>query len=128
MAGLPPDNSSPTIQIELYGVWGRQDPPIFFNAIVDTGFTGGVSIPIMQALPLGLILSSTANFTLADGSIESAFLCLGLAKIGDVEKKMVFSLTKGNDILIGTELLSIFKARLEIDYKTNTFSLIPQEP
>lgn len=126
MAGSLVGNSSPTIQIELYGVWGRQNPPNLVDAIVDTGFTGGVSIPIMQALPLGLTLFSTANFTLADGSTDSAFLCIGRAQLGNEKKAMIFSLSKGGEILVGTEFLMEFKAKLEFDYKAMTFSLTPQ--
>jgi len=126
MAGLPPSNSTPNVQLELYGVWGRQNPPVLFNALIDTGFTGGVSIPIMTALPLGLTLFSTANFTLADGSIENTFLCYGIVALGNIAKPMVFSLTRGKDILVGTEFLAAFEAKLELDYKAKTFSLIPQ--
>ncbi|MGA9406428.1 MAG: hypothetical protein WBW71_04770 [Bacteroidota bacterium] len=126
MAGLPPDNSSPRIDIELFGIWGRSTPPVVFNAIIDTGFTGGVSIPIMQALPMGLVLLSTANFTLADGSIDSTYICIGKVMLGTVEKAVAFSLSKGKDILVGTELLAAFNAKLEFDYKTKTFSLTPQ--
>jgi hypothetical protein len=46
--------SSPRISIELYGALGRPAQPCVFDAIVDTGFTGAVSIPITQALPPGL--------------------------------------------------------------------------
>jgi predicted aspartyl protease len=126
MAGLPPDNSSPSLQLELYGVWGCPDPPVHYDALIDTGFTGTISIPIMQALPLGLTLFSTANFTLADGSIDNAFLCIGYAKFLGIEKAVVFALSKGKDILVGTEFLAEFGMLCEFDYKKMTFSLTPQ--
>ncbi len=80
----------------------------------------------MQALPMGLVLLSTANFTLADGSIDSTYICIGKVMLGTVEKAVAFSLSKGKDILVGTELLAAFNAKLEFDYKTKTFSLTPQ--
>jgi predicted aspartyl protease len=127
MAGFPLNNQSPRIDIEFYGTWGRQNPPVVFSAAVDTGFTGGVSIPTTQALPLGLTLHSTAKFTLADGSVESTLVCLGVARLGNLEKAMAFSLTNtGTEILVGTELLAAFDAKLELDYKAKTFSLVPQ--
>ena len=126
MAGIPSNNASPRIDVELYGVPGRPNPPIIYSAIVDTGFTGAVSIPTLTALPLGLMLYSTANFTLADGSVQSTFLCAGKARIGNEERIMAFSLSRGNDILVGMEFLSLFKVKLELDYKTNSFSLVPQ--
>jgi predicted aspartyl protease len=123
---LPPDNSSPKIEVELYGIYGRQTPPQVFNAIIDTGFTGGISIPILQALPLGLVLRTTANFTLADGSLDSTYICLGIARLGDIEKVVAFSLSKGSDILIGTEFLKMFEVKLDLDYKLMTITLAPQ--
>jgi predicted aspartyl protease len=128
MDGTLQGNSSPRIKIEIYGAWGRQNPPVLFEAIVDTGFTGGISIPITQALPLGLTLFSTATFTLADNSKENTFLCIGMARLESEERPMVFSLTKGNDILVGTDFLSAFNAKLELDYKSKTFSVVPRQP
>ena len=121
-------NASPRIAVELYGMSGRSRPPVLFDAIVDTGFTGGVSIPVSKSFPLGLILHGIATFTLADNSEESAFLCLGTARMEDEEKLMIFSLTKGNDILVGTEFLASFNAKFELDYKMKKFTLIPQKP
>ena len=123
MAPLPPDHSSPKITVELYGTWGRSDPPKFYEATIDTGFTGGVCIPIGQALPLGLTLHSTANFTLADGSIDNAFLCIGNARINNEERSMLFVLSRGNDLLVGTQFLAQFQAKLELDYKSMEFSI-----
>ncbi len=76
-----------------------------FEAIIDTGFTGGISIPLTQALPLGLVLFSTASL------------------VAQKEHPVTFSLTQGNEILLGTDFLATFKAKLELDYTTNTFSL-----
>ena len=126
MVGPILSSSSPTIQIELWGIWGPPKSPEFYEAVVDTGFTGGVSIPILRALPLGLALFSTANFTLADGSTDSTLLCLGMARMGTEERSTVFSLSKGNEILVGTEFLSDFGAKFELDYKTMTYSLVSQ--
>lgn len=128
MDGTLQGNSSPRIKIEIYGVWGRQNPPVLFEVIVDTGFTGGISIPVTQALPLGLTLFSTATFTLADNSKENTFLCLGAIRLENEERPMVFSLTKGSDILVGTDFLAAFNAKLELDYKAKTFSVIPRQP
>lgn len=118
---------SPKIIMELYGVAGRHVPPVFFEAIIDTGFTGGVSMPISLALPLGLVLFSTATFTLADGSKENAFLCYGSARIGEREEPLVFSLSQGNDVLLGTEFLKAFKSKCFLDYKFMKFSFEPQD-
>ncbi len=126
MVGNIDGRASPRIRVELYGVMGRPDTPVLFDAIVDTGFTGAISIPIAQALPLGLLLYSTAIFTLADNSQEHTFLCIGKARFDNEERTIVFSLTKGNDILVGTEFLRSFNSKLELDYKMNSFQISVQ--
>jgi|GEM_PF-675166 len=128
MDGNLSGSSSPRIKLELYGLLGRPQAPVIFDAIVDTGFTGGISIPITKALPLGLMLYSTATFTLADNSKENTFLCIGHARLNNEERAMIFSLTKGNDILVGTDFLAAFNAKLELDYRTKTYSITVQQP
>ena len=120
MIGNLNGSASPKITVELYGMLGN---PQSFDAIIDTGFTGSVSMPIVKALPLGLTLFSTATFVLADNSKEGTFLCLGMAKIEGKEQPIVISLSKGNDILIGTEFLRTFGIKLQLDYTNNTFIL-----
>lgn len=127
MDGALHGNTSPRVAVDLYGVLGRLDPPALFDAIIDTGFTGGISIPVSKALPLGLVLYSTATFTLADNSEENTFLCIGTVRMEDEERLMIFSLTKGNDVLVGTEFLASFRARFELDYKAKRFTLISQK-
>ncbi len=126
MHGTLAPNLSPRLLVEFYGAWGRPNPPQPLAAIVDTGFTGGVSIPITKALPLGLTLLTTANFTLADGSTAQTFICLGMARVGSEERVVAFSLSRGSDILIGTEFLSAFNMKVELDYRTMAYSLDPQ--
>jgi len=118
MNGILNPNQSPKITIDLYGSLSK---PQSFEVVIDTGFTGGISMPLIKALPLGLVLFSTATFTLADGSKENTFLCLGMARVNGIQKSVIISLNKGNDILIGTEFLSSFNIKLELDYKNKTF-------
>lgn len=128
MDGKLEGSASPRIKVGFYGMTGKQNPPLVFDAIIDTGFTGFVSIPIAQALPLGLMLFSTASFILADNSTENTFLCIGNATLGNKDMPVIFSLTKGRDILVGTDFLGAFNVKLDLDYKTRTFSLKVQEP
>jgi hypothetical protein len=49
-----------------------------------------------------------------------------MARVAQKERPVTFSLTQGNEILLGTDFLATFKAKkakLELDYATNTFSL-----
>jgi len=45
--------------------------------MIDTGFNNFLMLPIAEALPLGLALHGTGNYTLADGSSVSNFLAQG---------------------------------------------------
>jgi predicted aspartyl protease len=118
--------ASPKFKIGFRGLLAEPNNVRYFDAILDTGFTGGISIPITQALPLGLVLYSTASFTLADGSHEDTFLCLGVAILDGKQQKIVFSLTKGKDVLLGTEFLAAFNAKLELDYRNKFCRLSAQ--
>lgn len=120
MEGPLKQNESPKIVIELSGKLSTN--PQSFEAIVDTGFTGSISIPLANALPLGLVLFSMASFTLADGSREDTFLCLGTAQIAHRKETVIISLSKGKDVLIGTEFLLTFGATLVLDYKARKFN------
>jgi len=120
MDGILNKNDSPRIDIKLFGQLSK---PQLFNVVIDTGFTGSISMPFVRALSLGLVLFSTASFTLADGSKETALLCLGRAMVGEIEKPVIISLTKGSDVLIGTEFLALFGIKLELDYQNKKFNL-----
>ncbi len=49
--------------------------------MIDTGFAGFLMLPIAQALPLGLALYGTGDYSLADGSSISCFLAEGTIEI-----------------------------------------------
>lgn len=74
MTGSFDDNGSPTIEIE---VSGPVHSPRKMTAMVDTGFSGFLLLPILEAFPVGLILSGTTSIELADGSKQNKLTCLG---------------------------------------------------
>ncbi|MGA2212171.1 MAG: hypothetical protein ABSH31_02755 [Bryobacteraceae bacterium] len=77
--GYVDPNGHPRITIHIRGTHPTEFVEI--DALVDTGFTGFLMLPIAKALPLGLALYGTGDYTLADGSPISCFLAEGTIEI-----------------------------------------------
>ena len=94
----------PVIKIEVYGVVPQLKRE--FEAMIDTGFTGFLMLPFVDAFPLGLVLYGTSNWTLADGSSSPKLLGLGTVIIGQEEVSGVIVLEAGPcRPLLGIEFL-----------------------
>ncbi len=104
---------SPIIELEASGPLGHR---VKLTALVDTGFTGFLSVPILQAFPIGLILVSTTGITLADGSTHPRLTCLGEVHLGKETQMGLFIVEPtGTDVLVGMDLLKKFKKQLIVD-------------
>lgn len=111
--GFFDNTGSPRIKIRLHGVSDQFAKE--FDAIIDTGFSGFVSISLLDALPLGLVLVGTATTTLADGSTSPKLTALGNVKLGTDERLGVVLLNMGSgptDVLLGMEFLQAFDKTL----------------
>lgn len=103
-------NEGPFLEIEVLGAYGQ---PHKLNCLIDTGFTGFLSIPILQAFPIGLILATTMPVVFANGQTEDKLVCLGVAKVDGAENiGLILIETKGNQILLGMEFLKKFAFKL----------------
>ena len=101
-------SGSPVIKVEIGGAFPNSARE--FEATVDTGFTGFISMPIMSALPLGLPLYGTTSVQFADGTIATRFTALGRATLGGVSEGGVVILEPSTtDVLVGMEFLKSFK-------------------
>jgi len=103
-------DGTPKLEFRLSGVLGE---PVKFTAIVDTGFSGFVCMPIMQAFPLGLPLVGSTTVTLADGKSQDKLTALGRAHCGaDVREGVIILEPNSSEILIGMDFLRSFERAL----------------
>lgn len=65
---VAPDGSEPRIALRVRDASGR-DAPV--EAVIDTGFTGGITLPPETVESLSLRFQGDGTGTLADGSVES---------------------------------------------------------
>lgn len=114
---------SPAIKLRIAGA--QRKHAVEFDAIVDTGFTGFISMPLLRAFPLGLILRATTEVELADGSKQTKLVAEGRAFVGDrVKKGLVILEDESRDVLIGMDFLRTF--RLMLNISKNSITLVDE--
>jgi predicted aspartyl protease len=105
LIGSLSESGHPTIKITVFGI--HPDLKQEFEAMIDTGFTGFLLMPIMSAFPLGLTLLGTGNYTLADNSTNAKLLALGNIVIEDEDPVHGVIVLEPNQcgLLLGMEFL-----------------------
>ncbi len=99
------DNGTPSLKFSLGGVGGEKE----FTAVIDTGFSGFVSMPMIQAFPLGLPLYGTTTVILADGKSQTKLVAHGKAQLSDKSQfGLVILEFSSIDVLIGMDFLRTF--------------------
>jgi predicted aspartyl protease len=102
---------SPCLKISVYG--DHEQNAQEFEGLLDTGFSGFLSIPLLKAFPCALILQGTASFTLADGAPRVYLVARGTVILGDErETGLVVLNNEATDVLIGMDFLRLFKKAL----------------
>jgi len=100
------------LRLRVRGLFGTLE----IDAFVDTGFNGGISLPISAAVPLGLVLVGAVRTQLADGSEVEDFVFHGWAQIADMpEVPTEVIVTLSGDPLIGMELLESWDAMVSFN-------------
>ena len=120
--GFLDNNRDPCISIS---VEGPVTQPIELTCLIDTGFSGFLSIPLTQAFPIGLILYGTTTVTLANAQQEHRLMCLGHCTVDKVSKLGIILIeTQGQQALLGMDFLRQFGKRLLVDPVAETVELL----
>lgn len=103
---------------------GQQGQATSVLALVDTGFTGELQLPITIAIPLGLRLDAVGTFEFADGRTAKKMLFSATITLGTTTRPVTVSVVDSNTPLLGTGLLH--GCVLNIDFAKKMFTI--QEP
>ncbi len=124
MDGTFSASGSPVVEIEVSGPLKNLNPAKF-TAIVDTGFSGFLLLPILSAFPIGLVLHSMMSVVLADGTTQTKLTCLGGIHFdGKYEIGVVIVEWQNTDVLVGMEFLAKFGKQLVVDPVNRTVKLV----
>ena len=97
-------------EVRLIGSRGQ----IGVSAVVDTGFSGAVCLPVKLAIQLGLELISEVTVEYADGTRKDELVFSGEVVWDGKTREVEVYLTRGEEVLIGKRLFE--DGVLEIDY------------
>jgi clan AA aspartic protease len=109
IVGLVNDRIEAVLSLRLTGPAGTAE----VSAIIDTGFTGSLTVPKTIATSLGLPCTSRGHAILADGSDQEFDVYAAEIEWGQSSRKVLVS-ALGNEVLLGMSLLTGHELRMEI--------------
>ncbi len=113
------------VDVEIFGISPELKKTI--SAVVDTGFSGSLTLPFTEAFPLGLVLKGEQSYLMADGTSSRHFVCLGTVVFDGTQVEIPIDVQPSGPILIGMDLLQKFDKLLHIDFATGTFEFKNKE-
>ncbi|MEW6052141.1 MAG: hypothetical protein AB1644_13895 [Candidatus Zixiibacteriota bacterium] len=117
----------PTFPITLRGPLSNTFGEHEYEAGIDTGFTGFMFLPFLEALKPGLILRGAMPLTLADGKPQTFLYCLGEVLIESKSDLGIVLISPSDDVLIGMEFLTQFGLKLIVDPISKSATLTDEE-
>ena len=106
LTGYFSKSGSPAVKVTISG---PLTDGLEYEAILDTGFTGFLSLPLVEAIRLGLVLYGTTAVSFADGKQAFRLTARGMVKIAEVSKVGVSILEPAStEILLGMGFLRLF--------------------
>jgi len=114
------DNDQPKIEIEVKGIGSSKK----LVGLIDSGFNGYLTIPFIEAFPLGLVLIGIQSSTIADGSPSYHLVCMGEVCIDGKWIHTTIDIQPANIILIGTKLLKELNKTFVLDCSKSKVEII----
>lgn len=107
-------SGSPILRVSVSGPFTEG---VEFDAVLDTGFSGFLSLPLIQAIKLGLVLHGTTFVTLADGSQSFKLTAKGMVAIkGESQIGVAILEPSSTEILLGMGFLRLFNRALYVSH------------
>ena len=100
----------PVVTLTMQGPWGQSRE---VEAVIDTGFTGFLTVTPMLATELGLALEGTSRATLPNGS-EVTFDVYDVAVLWDGQLRHVLADAVGTTPMLGMQLLDRHSLDIEL--------------
>lgn len=119
LQGRMDENGQIWLTLTVRGMRGEAQ----IEALVDTGFTHPLLLPISVAVPLGLELVDFTPMELADGRLQHFFTFAITVVIGTLERQTVCLVTEAGTPLIGTLLLQSLAATLTARFADGSVTL-----
>src|SRR5829696_5904767 len=108
--GSVDSNGDPVIDIEILGEFNQSTT---VTCVIDTGFAGFLSMPLVHASSIGLVVHGTMPLVLANGTVENTLICLGVASVGGSDQMgLIVIENQSTQILLGMDFLKKFGYKL----------------
>jgi len=118
MVGYFNEKGYPIVKINVRGI-GKSGEII---SLIDTGFSGYLSIPVTTAIQLGLAVIGVERVQYADGRIANELVFLVAVDIDGKERGIPATLTWSPQALAGIKLFSDYS--LKIDFKNRKIEIL----